>query len=341
MHDISSAGQRGVVGTLAKALDILWWKRFRQDVKDFGERCVVCRRAKIQPLMVATLYPSPIPPIPWHTTRPDYYIHSHVSNGFDNLLIVVDHLSRMAHFLPCTRRVTLEETPGLFLHGVFKLHGLPRVSVFATQNSPADSVTHCGDTLERGSTCLPADTHRPTTLKKASTSRFSNFCDDFAAATDQSGRIYCLTWNSRTTPLVRSESSTPTLRRNLAFLLKSHLACCSQCDLRFQFRKTLRSDLNNYMRFMLWYVRCYICTRTECKLAQNRRQHRTSFDETRCQSLQGVSSCEECLTVSCVIDNLVLLHLRSRLGNKVTNCGGQRQFVYTRCFTSTIYNPAL
>jgi hypothetical protein len=50
-----------------------------------------------------------------------------VSNGFDNVLIVVDHLTRMAHSLPCAKSVNAEETSILFLHGVYKLHGLPRV----------------------------------------------------------------------------------------------------------------------------------------------------------------------------------------------------------------------
>jgi hypothetical protein len=59
----------------------------------------------------------------------DYLVHLLVSNGFDNVLIVVGHLTRMAHFLPCTKRVTAKETAFLFLHGVIRLHGLPRVVV--------------------------------------------------------------------------------------------------------------------------------------------------------------------------------------------------------------------
>jgi hypothetical protein len=35
----------------------------------------------------------------------------------------------MAHFLPCTETVTAEETATLFLQGVYRLHGLPRVLV--------------------------------------------------------------------------------------------------------------------------------------------------------------------------------------------------------------------
>jgi hypothetical protein len=51
------------------------------------------------------------------------------SNGFKNVLIVVDHLTRIAHFLPCTKTATAEETATLFLQGVYRLHGLPRVLI--------------------------------------------------------------------------------------------------------------------------------------------------------------------------------------------------------------------
>jgi hypothetical protein len=127
-HESSSASHRGVASTLTKALDRLWWKR-SQDVKDFCERCAVCRRAKIQPEMAITLYPLPVPPRPWHTVGLAYLTHLPESNGFNNMLTLVDHLTRMAHFLPGTEIVTAEETATLFLQGVYRLHGLSRVLV--------------------------------------------------------------------------------------------------------------------------------------------------------------------------------------------------------------------
>jgi hypothetical protein len=79
--------------------------------------------------MAATLYPLHAPPIPWHTFGLDYLTQLLESNGFNNVLIVVEHLTRMAHFLPCTKTVTAEETAILFLQGVYRLHGLPLVLI--------------------------------------------------------------------------------------------------------------------------------------------------------------------------------------------------------------------
>jgi hypothetical protein len=59
----------------------------------------------------------------------DYLTQLLESNGFNNVLIIVDHLTRMAHFLPCTEIIIAEETAALFLQGVHRLHGLPRVLI--------------------------------------------------------------------------------------------------------------------------------------------------------------------------------------------------------------------
>ena len=79
--------------------------------------------------MAATLYPLHVPPRPWHAIGLDYFTHLHESNGFNSVLIVVDNLTGMAHFLPCTETISAEETAILFLQGVYRLHGLPRVLV--------------------------------------------------------------------------------------------------------------------------------------------------------------------------------------------------------------------
>jgi hypothetical protein len=61
------------------------------------------------------LYPLPVPPKPRHTVGQDYLTHLPMSNGYDSVVIVVDHPTGMAHFLPCTKGVTVHETANLFL----------------------------------------------------------------------------------------------------------------------------------------------------------------------------------------------------------------------------------
>jgi hypothetical protein len=70
-----------------------------------------------------------IPPRPWQTIGLDFLIHLRVSASFDPVLVVIIHLTRMTHFFSCTKEITSEETAKVFLQGVYRLHGLPRVLV--------------------------------------------------------------------------------------------------------------------------------------------------------------------------------------------------------------------
>ena len=46
-------------------------------------------------------------------------------NGNDAIFVVVDRLTKMAHFIPTKTTATAEDTARLFLDNVFRLHGLP------------------------------------------------------------------------------------------------------------------------------------------------------------------------------------------------------------------------
>jgi hypothetical protein len=48
----------------------------------YCERCVVCRRAKIQRQMAVTIYPLLVRPKPWYTLGLDYLTCLPISNGF-------------------------------------------------------------------------------------------------------------------------------------------------------------------------------------------------------------------------------------------------------------------
>jgi hypothetical protein len=43
----------------------------------------------------------------------------------DSILVVVDHLTKLAHFTPCSKLITTEETTQSILDGIVQLHGLP------------------------------------------------------------------------------------------------------------------------------------------------------------------------------------------------------------------------
>ncbi len=52
------------------------------------------------------------------------------SNSFDSILMVVDHLMKMAHFIPYNKLKTGEKIAKLFLDHVFYYHTVPNYIIF-------------------------------------------------------------------------------------------------------------------------------------------------------------------------------------------------------------------
>jgi hypothetical protein len=47
------------------------------------------------------------------------------SSGYDAIFTVVDRLTKMAHFIPCTSDIDAPGLARLFMREIFRLHGMP------------------------------------------------------------------------------------------------------------------------------------------------------------------------------------------------------------------------
>jgi hypothetical protein len=54
----------------------------------------------------------------------DFIIDLPSSKAFDSIFVVVDWLTKMAHFMRCIKLVTTEEITRLFIDNIYKYHGL-------------------------------------------------------------------------------------------------------------------------------------------------------------------------------------------------------------------------
>jgi hypothetical protein len=54
----------------------------------------------------------------------DFIVSLPESHGYTAIWVVVDRLTKMSHFVPCTGSITAKELAELFMDKMFKHHGL-------------------------------------------------------------------------------------------------------------------------------------------------------------------------------------------------------------------------
>ena len=125
-HDSPLAGHFGVAKTLELITRNYWWPKLRPFVQDYIKTCDTCARVKTpHHLPYGKLLPLLIPAQQWQSISLDFITDLPDSDKFDSVLVVVDRLSKMAHFIPCSKDVSADQTASLFLKHVVRLHGLP------------------------------------------------------------------------------------------------------------------------------------------------------------------------------------------------------------------------
>ena len=95
------------------------------DLKQFIRECDVCQRVKSETSAPARLLrPLPIPTTPWTDVSLDFVEGLPKSQGFEVILVMVDRLTKYVHFVPVSHPYTIAKIASLYMHHIFKLHGM-------------------------------------------------------------------------------------------------------------------------------------------------------------------------------------------------------------------------
>jgi hypothetical protein len=98
----------------------------RKSIKDYVTTCDIYSRSKVpHHRPYGLLRPLSIPKKPWSSISMDFITNLSSSKTFDSVFVVVDRLTKMAHFMPCNKTIIGEETARLFMDNIYKYHGLP------------------------------------------------------------------------------------------------------------------------------------------------------------------------------------------------------------------------
>lgn len=129
-HDSKLAGHPGRAKTLSLVQRCFTWRSMKKFINQYVDGCDSCLRTKTstqKPL--GTLEPLAVPAGPWTDISYDMITDLPLSNGFDSILTVVDRLTKMAHFIPCSKSTNSEGLAQLMLNNVWKIHGTPKTIV--------------------------------------------------------------------------------------------------------------------------------------------------------------------------------------------------------------------
>ena len=125
------AGHPGEKRTIDLVKRYFWWPTLQIDIKHFIQQCSTCAQGKSSHQVPAgLLQPMPTPPTPWHTVSMDFIVElPKTKSGNTTVLVVVDMLTKMAHFHPFKGLPTSKKLAFTFLSLIVRQHGLPSVIV--------------------------------------------------------------------------------------------------------------------------------------------------------------------------------------------------------------------
>ncbi|KAJ9558426.1 hypothetical protein OSB04_013040 [Centaurea solstitialis] len=113
-----------------------WWPGMKKDIAYFVERCVTCLQVMIEHQRpYGKLQQLPIPEWTWEHVTMDFVTKlPRKPKGYDTIWVIVDRLSKSAHFLPLKETYSMERLAKLYIAEIVRLHGTP-VSIVSDRDA--------------------------------------------------------------------------------------------------------------------------------------------------------------------------------------------------------------
>ncbi|CDJ46320.1 Similar to Transposon MAGGYgagandpolgenehomologues, related [Eimeria brunetti] len=130
-HDHVTAGHRGQKKTYKALSKHYYWPGMRTYTNAYVESCTQCRASKsLNQKPAGLLQQLLIPSRRWSHVSLDFVTDLPLTTtGHDAILVVVDSLSKMAHFIPAKKSHSAADTVELLADRVIRYHGFPDVLV--------------------------------------------------------------------------------------------------------------------------------------------------------------------------------------------------------------------
>jgi hypothetical protein len=125
-HGSAVGGHSGFPVTYRRIKQFVVWKGLKSEVQEFVHNCSVCQQAKPDRSKYPGLLQSlPVPDFAWQIISMDFVEGLPLLGSTNCILVIVDKLTKYAHFLPLKHPYTTHSVAKIFLDNVYMLHGLP------------------------------------------------------------------------------------------------------------------------------------------------------------------------------------------------------------------------
>ncbi|GJY50587.1 putative reverse transcriptase domain-containing protein [Tanacetum coccineum] len=106
---------------------LYWWPNMKADIATYVSKCLTCARVKAEHQRPSRLLVQPeIPEWKWDNITMDFVTKlPRSSQGFDTIWVIMDRLTKSAHFLPIRENDLLDKLARLYLNRIVTRHGIP------------------------------------------------------------------------------------------------------------------------------------------------------------------------------------------------------------------------
>ncbi|GKV11106.1 hypothetical protein SLEP1_g22390 [Rubroshorea leprosula] len=113
-----------------------WWQNMKREIARFVSQCLTCQKVKAEhQRLPRKLQPLPIPQWKWENITMDFVTGlPRTLKGNDSIWVIVDRLTKSAHFLPYQTGTSIEKLANMYMEEIVKLHGVP-VSIVSDRDT--------------------------------------------------------------------------------------------------------------------------------------------------------------------------------------------------------------
>jgi len=106
---------------------LFWWPGIKKHIVEFVYACLVCQKSKIEHQKPSGLMqPLFVPEWKWDSISMDFVgALPKTVKGFDSIWVVVDRLTKSAHFILIKAGMTMAKLAEIYIEQVVRLHGIP------------------------------------------------------------------------------------------------------------------------------------------------------------------------------------------------------------------------